>query len=219
MRVMKIVDRWNIFVVAGTALCTCIGGFLIAPPLYKDSTSYHFAVFLVTVLVALWSIPVSLWASRTDLRAWTAGAIVLFVLSISGYFFYDHLLSSWTFFYQPGKEPPVQVIQGATLTQQAHDLKAHLLAQGRPAGPAVLLDAADSIYGEVWPNEDERESRARILERTYLALFLIFASTVVATVQATFCVNQTDSEGPVDPTAQPPGRNAALPPAAKGDAR
>ncbi len=202
MRIMKIFDRWNVFGVAAAALCTCIGGFLLPPPLRQDPGSYHFAVFLVTLLVALWSIPVTVWSARTHLRPWLGIAVVLFALSISGYFFYNHLLSEWTFFYPPGTPTAQREIAGATLSDDARKLQARLKSLEQDYGPARLVYLAGGEFSAIWPNTAERDGREQKLEWTYFSLWLVFASVVVGTVQATFCVTQTDGEGSADQSAQ-----------------
>ena len=192
--VAQIVQRWNVFAVAAAAICTCISGFIAAPPLYQDQTSFHFLVFLATLLIAFWSVPLYLWNKRVHLQSWMLCAFVFLTLSVVGYFYYDKLLITWTFFYPPPARAqaakPEREIQGYTLSRDSLLDEEQLIQAGELHGPAELAWDAGGQFGEVWPNPEERNSRERKLEWFYIVLCLVFASTIVTTVQATYCLNQ-----------------------------
>jgi hypothetical protein len=190
MTMTDLTDRWNLLGVAATTICTCIGGFLVLPPLdYGSSNWTHFGVFLVTIIVGLWSIPVALATSRTALKLWFLGAVVFVALGTFCFFSYENKMSLWTFEYGGQRE-----ISGTHLTPDAKSYQETLVQAGRSATAHDLAWEFGGNFAEVWVSDGSREQRVEWLLKLYFAQLLLFASTIVCIVQASFCVTQ--SPGP-----------------------
>jgi hypothetical protein len=88
--------RWNLLTGIATPICTCIGGFLLLPPL-DLSGGVKFGVFAVTLLIGLWLVPVQLYSTPRALPLWVASATAFVVLSISAFVLYNRVLDGWAF--------------------------------------------------------------------------------------------------------------------------
>jgi hypothetical protein len=185
MTLNNLTKRWNMLGAIATAICTCIGGFLVLPPAQAKGNWAHFGVFVVTALIALSSVPIRLWESRRALKGWLILSVLLFCLGITGYFFYDTRMSQWTFEYAGRRE-----IAGKTFSACAVRFVSDQERKGRSPTPADIVWEFGGNYSEVWPNTAEREQRLHILLSIYLALLFLFASAIVSVIQVTFCVKQ-----------------------------
>jgi hypothetical protein len=196
MTLSDVTDRWNLLGVAATTLCTCIGGFLVLPPLdYGSSSNWtHFGVFLVTVLVGLWSIPVALARGRHALKLWSLGTVVFVVLGTLCFFSYDNKMTLWTFEYGGQRE-----ISGAYLTPDAQSYEASLVRAGRSATAHDLAWEFGGNFADVWVSDGSRDRRLRWLLQLYLAQLLLFASAIICIVQTSFCVTQPPAPNPAEP--------------------
>lgn len=185
MKLNDLTKRWNMLGVIATAICTCISGFLVLPPVQAKDNWAHFGVFIVTVLIALWSVPIGLWESRRALMGWFTISVLLLCLGIAGYFLYDTRMSQWTFVYSGERE-----IAGRTLSVRAEKFVSDQNRKGRSATPADIVWEFGGNYSEVWPNTAERDQRLHVLLGIYLGELLLFASAIVSVIQVAFCVKQ-----------------------------
>lgn len=187
MKLSELTDRWNLLGVIATAICTCIGGFLVLPPIdYGKDNWSHFGVFLVTVLVGLWSVPVILWASKRAMRYWIVGTILFVALGTLGYFIYDQKMGLWTFEYGGQRE-----IAGDQLTVEGQKVKEELIQAGRSPTNHDIAWEMGGNFADIWTNDGSRERRLHRLIELYLSELLLFASAVIAVAQSSFCATSS----------------------------
>jgi hypothetical protein len=183
MKLSELTDRWNLLGVAATAICTCISGFLILPPIdYGRDNWAHFGVFLVTAFVGLWSVPVTVWTSRRTVKLWVLATVFFVTLGTFSYFFYDRKMGLWTFEYGGQRE-----VAGSRLSKGAENVKTDLTQAGRSATNHDIAWEMGGNFAEVWTDTDTRDRRLHWLLELYLAQLLLFASAMVTVVQASYC--------------------------------
>jgi hypothetical protein len=169
------VTRWNFLAGIATALCTCIAGFLKLPPLdYGNSDWSKFGVFIVTLLVGFWLIPVQLFSKRKALRGWLASAAISTAAAAALYFAYSLRMNEWTFPYS-GR----LVVIGTNLSPRAAADQSEWTRMGRSVTNDELLWHYGGNSADVWPDLKERDHRTYLLHDPGAVPLLLAGTSVL----------------------------------------
>ncbi len=201
----RLTSRWNLLLTFATALSTCIGGFLILPPLHGQANSMwsHFGVFAVTLLVGLWFVPLTLYSKRKTLGTWVLLAIAVSVTAIVGFFYYQSVKASWTYTYDSGGSEQL-LVKGIKLTDEAAGLTPEQGCKASMKRHCCRGNDYECMLNEMGGNDSGEEpvfndtgtvdQRTNVLLAMYLIELYLLATAVITVVQTTYCANLTNEE-------------------------
>jgi hypothetical protein len=184
-------SKWNAFANTGVLIFSVAASFMIEPPLLslsEESKVNWFAKFLITALIALFTIPMLVRSRKKDYTHWFRLAVIGLCLTLIFAGTYTYLLEKWSVpFYNH------RLVIGHTMSKTVHDEEmAFLQSYSGPYGDTeAFVKSRQGNTNRIWPSE-ELNNAYTILHVLYIITFITVTIFVVSIIQSIYCYEKED---------------------------
>jgi hypothetical protein len=179
--------RWGLLAQGSLFILGVVGAFVLPPPIggtgHENKIWLRLAGFIVAILLGAMVLLSLRWGDRKSTSWWGIAAIVLLILSVAGFFIYQHMVDNYICQYF-GRA----LVIGDEYTKQA---QLHI-SQNHGITCSGLLEDFVGNAEDVWTSESINRCRMS-LSGAYLACVTLFSLCIMTMVQALYSISRKGS--------------------------
>ena len=171
-------SEWSLLTQGAASVVGTVAVFLLPPPAVMhggDTSLVNFARFVTAVALGICLFIAGRYRSDRARKGWLASATALLLLSMCGFFLYQHFRDKWTANYLGGR-----IAIGDKLTEGGAKYLA--LPKNRGMSPDTIVWNATGDPGQIWTHDSIQSCWER-LSILYVCLFPVVTACVVSVLQ------------------------------------
>ena len=177
-RFRELQSEWSLLTQGAAWVFSTVAVFLLPPPAVLhggDTSLVNFAKFVTTVALSICLFIAGRYRLARARKGWVASATVFLLLSMCGFFLYQHFRDKWTANYLGDR-----IAIGDKLTEDGVNYLA--LPKNRGMSPDTIVWNATGNAGQIWTHDSIQSCWER-LSILYVCLFPVVTACMVSVLQ------------------------------------